>query len=363
MAPDIGSGFGLWCYRQVPGFAAAARSGYRFVASHRSLASALTTGALGKRRGCCLPAHLLTTARTWFLRLLGLIYLIAFWSFWSQVDGLIGHDGILPVAPWLDELRNRFGTEAYRLFPTLCWFNAGDSFLHLLCGSRSRSESAAHSADRAPLLSDSVVGPLSFAQRGGPGLYELSSGITCFWKWAFSAFSWRHSELFPSRRYQSPISPWAHFLLRWLLFRLMFMSGVVKLTSGDDSWWNLTALHYHYETQPLPTPLSWWANQFPPWFQAFSTIVMFGIELGAPFLLFAPRRLRLIGVLGLLTLQVLIALTGNYCFFNLLTAALCLLAVDDAVWPRIGRRAPVRKSAALAGLPGSWFRWWLSSWY
>ena len=78
-------------------------------------------------------------------------------------------------------------------------------------------------------------------------------------------------RLVPSRRYQSPISPWAHFLLRWLLFRLMFMSGMVKLTSGDDSWWNLTALKYHYETQPLPTPLSWWANQFPPWFQAFST--------------------------------------------------------------------------------------------
>ncbi len=97
----------------------------------------------------------------------------------------------------------------------------------------------------------------------------------------------------------------------------MFMSGVVKLTSGDDSWWNLTALQYHYETQPLPTPISWWANQFPPWFQAFSTIVMFGIEIGAPFLLFGPRRIRLIGVLALLTLQGLIAFSGNYCFFNL----------------------------------------------
>ena len=171
-------------------------------------------------------------------------------------------------------------------------------------------------------------------------------------------------RLFPSRRYQSPISPWAHFLLLWLLFRLMFMSGVVKLTSGDDSWWNLTALRYHYETQPLPTPLSWWANQFPPWFQAFSTIVMFAIELGAPFLLFGPRRIRLIGVLGLLTLQVLIALTGNYCFFNLLTAALCLLAVDDAVLAahRPKGAACVRKSVASPGLPGSWFRSWLLSW-
>jgi hypothetical protein len=145
-------------------------------------------------------------------------------------------------------------------------------------------------------------------------------------------------RLLPSRRYQSPVSAPARFLLIWLLFRLMFMSGVVKLTSGDDSWWNLTALHYHYETQPLPTPLSWWANQLPAWFQGFSIVVMFCVELGAPFLLFGPRRIRLLGVVALLTLQILIAATGNYCFFNLLTAALCLLAVDDAVWRRIGRR-------------------------
>ena len=159
----------------------------------------------------------------------------------------------------------------------------------------------------------------------------------------------------PSKRYQDRLSPWAHFLLRWLLFRLMLMSGVVKLTSGDESWWNLTALHYHYETQPLPTPLSWWANLLPAWFQAFSTIVMFGVELGAPLLLFAPRRLRLIGVASLLMLQALIALTGNYCFFNLLTVSLCLLAVDDAVWPRFGRRAAVRPEVRNA----RWSSWFL----
>jgi hypothetical protein len=144
----------------------------------------------------------------------------------------------------------------------------------------------------------------------------------------------------PSRRSESPISPWAHFLLRWLLFRLLFTSGVVKLTSGDEAWWNLSALRYHYETQPLPTPLAWWAHQLPAWFQSGSIIVMFAVELIAPFLLFGPRRLRLIGVASILTLQALIALTGNYCFFNLLTAALCLLSVDDSVWSLIGGKQP-----------------------
>jgi predicted DCC family thiol-disulfide oxidoreductase YuxK len=336
----IGSGFGLWCYRQVPGFGAASRYGYRFVADHRSLAANVTKMLWGKGEDAlCRPTYF--HARTWFLRALGLIYLIAFWSFWGQVDGLIGHDGILPLAPWLDELRIRFGADAYRLFPTLCWFNAGDPFLHLLCGA----------GVVLSLLLVLQIAPL-FCLILLWGLYlslSVAGQVFMNFQWdylllevGFLSIFLAPFRLFPSRRYQSPISPWAHFLLLWLLFRLMFMSGVVKLTSRDDSWWNLTALRYHYETQPLPTPLSWWANQLPPWSQAFSTIVLFGIEIGAPFLLFGPRRLRLAGVLGLLTLQVLIAMTGNYCFFNLLTAALCLLAVDDAFWPRIGRGASLR---------------------
>ena len=247
--------------------------------------------------------------------------------------------GVLPVAPWLEELRNRFGTEAYRLFPTLCWFNSSDSFLHFLCAA----------GVALSLLLISGIAPVLCLLM----LWAFYLSL-CVAGQVFMNFQWDYLllevgflsiflapvRLFPSKRYEERPSPWAHFLLRWLLFRLMLMSGVVKLTSGDESWWKLSALHYHYETQPLPTPLSWWANLLPPWFQACSTIVMFGVELGAPFLLFAPRRLRLIGVASLLVLQALIALTGNYCFFNLLTASLCLLAVDDAVWPRFGRKLP-----------------------
>jgi predicted DCC family thiol-disulfide oxidoreductase YuxK len=338
----FGSGFGLWCYRGVPGFAVATRLGYRFVAAHRPLASGVTALLWGKAEDAvCRPTYY--HARGWYLRLLGLIYLIAFWSFWSQVDGLIGRDGILPVAPWLDELRNRFGADAYRFFPTLCWLNSGDSFLHFLCGAGVLL-SLLLVMQIAPLfclvllwflyLSLSVAGQVFMNFQWDYLLLEV--GFLSIFLGTF--------RLLPSRRYQSPVSAPARFLLVWLLFRLMFMSGIVKLTSGDDSWWKLNALHYHYETQPLPTPLSWWANQFPPWFQAFSTIVMFVIELGAPFLLFGPRRIRMLGVIALLTLQILIAATGNYCFFNLLTAALCLLAVDDAVWTRIGRmQQPARE--------------------
>jgi lipase maturation factor 1 len=348
---QLTSGLGLWCFNQIPGFAALTKSGYRLVAGHRALSSAVTRVLWGKGEdSVCRPTYY--RARAWFLRLLGFIYLVAFWSFWTQVDGLIGREGILPLSPWLDQLRNRFGTEAYQLFPTLCWLNPGDSFLHILCGS-GVVLGLLLMLDIAPLfcllllwilyLSLSVAGQVFMNFQWDYLLLEVG-----FFSIFLAPF-----RLLPSLRYQGPLSPWAHFLLLWLLFRLMLMSGVVKLTSGDPSWWNLSALRFHYETQPLPTPLSWWANQFPPSFQAFSTILMFAIELGAPFLLFAPRRLRLIGICGLLTLQTLIALTGNYCFFNLLTAALCLLAVDDSVWPRVGRRRVTSPEVRGAGWP-SW---------
>ena len=80
------------------------------------------------------------------------------------------------------------------------------------------------------------------------------------------------------------------WLLRWLLFRFMFMSGVVKLLSGDPNWWNLSALSYHFLTQPLPTPLAWYAAQLPPRVLKFATGGTFFIELVLPFLIFCPRR-------------------------------------------------------------------------
>src|SRR3989442_9633155 len=87
----------------------------------------------------------------------------------------------------------------------------------------------------------------------------------------------------------SPVITW---LFRWLLFRLMLESGAVKLMSGDPAWRSLTALQYHYWTQPLATPLAWYMHQLPGWFQQSSTVGMFAIELGAPLLIFTPRRLR-----------------------------------------------------------------------
>src|ERR1017187_10729116 len=108
----------------------------------------------------------------------------------------------------------------------------------------------------------------------------------------------------------------------------MFSSGCVKLLSADPNWRNLTALTFHYQTQPLPTWIGWYANQLPQWFQKASCFTMFGIELGAPFLIFTPRRSRFCGCAAIVFFQILILLTGNYTFFNLLTLALCLLLLE-----------------------------------
>jgi hypothetical protein len=126
---------------------------------------------------------------------------------------------------------------------------------------------------------------------------------------------------------------------------------VVKLSSGDPTWADGTALNYHYFTQPLPTPVAWFAQQLPEWFQSLSVRATLFIELVLPFLLFFPRRLRLLGAGGIAFLMVLIVITGNYGIFNLLTLALCLLAVDDAVWGRLASRiASASRHRYLPGL-------------
>ncbi len=143
------------------------------------------------------------------------------------------------------------------------------------------------------------------------------------------------------------------WLYRWLVFRLYFLSGLVKLASHDPTWRNFTALEYHYETQPLPTPLAWYADKLPARFQHFSTFMVLAMELGLPFLIFAPRRWRMFGAWGLIALQTLIFLTGNYTFFNLLTMALTIFLFDDqairsTVCRLVARMSPKRTRAEFA---------------
>jgi hypothetical protein len=134
----------------------------------------------------------------------------------------------------------------------------------------------------------------------------------------------------PRLEHERPPSMVALWLLRWLLFRLMFLSGLVKLLSGDAAWRNLTALKYHYWTQPLPTLASYYAQQLPNAAHRVSAALMFGVELGIPLLIFGTRRMRLFAAGAFVFFQLLIAFTGNYGFFNLLTIVLCVTLLDDS---------------------------------
>nr|XP_033814035.1 lipase maturation factor 2 isoform X2 [Geotrypetes seraphini] len=174
----------------------------------------------------------------------------------------------------------------------------------------------------------------------------LESGFLAFLVAPFHLFKRR--SIF---RHHDGVTFW---LVRWLLFRLMFASGVVKLTSRCPTWWGLTALTYHYETQCIPTPTAWFAHQLPVWLQKISVVITYVIEIGVPALFFIPiRRLRLFAFYTQVLLQIVIIITGNYNFFNLLTIALCMSLLDDehiSFWLRRSKKRP----------SGSWNRTLLS---
>jgi hypothetical protein len=280
------------------------------------------------------------------LRLLGLVYLAAFLSIYVQVDGLIGSDGIQPAGDYLLAVQRQLGENRFHAVPTIFWWSASDAALHLGC-------QAGIALSILALLG--VVPVFSFL-----GLWVLYTSVLQVGA-VFLMFQWDILlvEAGFLAIFLSPFVVWSRpgrdpapsrvavWLFRWLLFRLMLASGIVKLTSQDPTWWSLTALRFHYETQPLPTMLGYLAHQLPDGIGRFSCGVMFVIELVLPFGVFGPRPVRLLSCAGLIVLQVLILLTGNYCFFNYLTLVLCLALLDDDVWPSRLRREAGQRSGYL----------------
>ena len=345
------AGVGRWSmalYERMPGFAPAAEMAYGFIARHRYAASRVTRLLWGSD---VMPPSF-AIARCVFLRLLGLVYLTAFLSLWSQVDGLIGSHGILPASSYLEAIRNDFGPERYWHFPTLAWFGAGDTALHVLCGA---------GTVLSILLMFGILPVPVLVMLWGCYLSLTTVGQH------FLRFQWDNlllesgliaiflAPLARRCRLACPAPPVRLALLLgwWLVFRLMFSSGVVKLSGGDPTWWNLTALDVHYETQPIPTWSAWYAHNLPRWFHRMSAGIMFAVELLAPFMILAPRRLRHLGAAALFALQIAIAATGNYGFFNLLSCALVVLMLDDTVWPAAWPRAtrPAARWPSLALAP------------
>ena len=336
---QAGRGHWQWLYERVPGARPATDAAYRVIADHRDAASRVTRLLWGSVAGK--PTYFRASAV--FVRLLALCYLAAFVSLWLQVDGLVGPRGILPADHYLDWVRSQLGPSRFWWVPTLAWISAGPAMLHLLC---------AGGAAAALLVFAGFAPTLGLAAAWAFYL-SLTSISQTFLSYQWDALLLETGLLaiflFPPAwrlRFSSaaPPSRTALLLLRWLLFRLMFSSGIVKLGSGDPSWHSLTALRVHYETQPLPTPIAWFLHQLPAGFHTASCVFLFAVELLVPFLVFAPRRAKHLAFVLLVTLQVLIAVSGNYAFFNWLAVALCFLLLDDAVLSPRRQPAPAEGS-------------------
>src|SRR5437867_920730 len=285
-----------------------------------------------------------------FLRLLGLIYLAAFVSLATQVKGLVGTQGILPAAGFLNR-RRHWGFERFYRLPTLCWFNASDGFLSWLAWGGA-GPSVLLVIGFAPMPVLALLWMLYLSLFGICGIFLGYQWDILLLETGFLAIFLAPLEVtphFPSVTAPPPLVVW---LLWWLLFRLMFSSGIAKLRSGDATWRRLTALRYHYETQPLPTPPAWYAHQLPVSFHKASAAIMFVIEIFVPFLILGPPAVRAGAAAVFIVFMVLIELTGNYCFFNLLAVALSVLLLDDQLllpavgWFLPGYKAPLAVAPA-----------------
>ena len=265
-------------------------------------------------------------SRRLFLRLLGFVYLSAFASLGVQITGLVGSRGILPIGALLSQARATYGAEAVHAFPTLLWLSSGDAMLLLLCWG-------------GALLSVLLIVGLAPAVTSAV-LWVFYLSLTVAGQ-VFLEFQWDMLLLetgllaclyAPLRSPDAEPNPIVRWVLWSLAFKLTFLSGITKLASGDPTWAAWTAMTYHYWTQPLPTWTSWYAAQSPAAVQYWSVPAMLAFELIVPFAIFLPARfraMRLIACALMTLLQVGIAATGNYGFFNLLTIVLYLALLDD----------------------------------
>jgi hypothetical protein len=261
---------------------------------------------------------------------LGVIYLVAFASLGVQVRGLIGRNGLLPAFELLNS-RKHWGTARFWRSPTVCWWCSSDRGLVAICWGGAVL-AALLIVGVAPILVLVLLWVLYLS------LFTVGRLFLCY-QWDILLLEAGFLAVFLAPPAIAPRLPGAWsppalsvWLFWCLLFRLLFWSGAVKVRSGDVSWRRLSALKFHYETQPLPTRLAWYAHQLPQTFHKGSAGVVLAIELGAPFLIFAPSPWRHGAAAALVTLMVLIQLTGNFAFFNLLGIAISLLLLDDGVW-------------------------------
>ena len=301
-----------WLYHYVPGFAPLTEAVYTFVSKRRGLLAGITRTLWGRT----LEPESYALVSWLFLRGLGAIYVAAFVSLAVQILGLVGHDGIAPLDRYLPAAHGAWGSAAYWRMPTLFWLDQRDAYL-------------VGGAWLGAALGLLVMLGI-FVRPALIVLFALYLSYTYAGQ-MFMNFQW--DQLLLESGFLAIFLTGGTRIVVWLyrllVFRFLFLAGVVKLVSGDAAWRDLTALQYHFWTQPLPTPVAWYAAQLPDWLLSALTGFTLVTELAVVFLIFLPRRPRAIAGVLALCFQLAITLTGNYNFFNLLTMLLCLFLFDD----------------------------------
>ncbi|HEY2388468.1 MAG TPA: lipase maturation factor family protein [Candidatus Binatia bacterium] len=281
------------------------------------------------------------------LRLLGVVYLAAYLSLALQVLPLIGAHGLLPAASYLARVETHIGAGAARFLavPTVFWWGAGDRVL--VVGAWTGvvvSLVVALGFANSLVLAFLWALYLSFINIGqdwyGYG-WEIQLAETGF----LAIFL---CPLLDPRPFPRRPPPFAVIVLyRWLIVRIMLGAGLIKLR-GDPCWRDLTCLYYHYETQPIPNPVSRTLHFMPHWFNQLGTLFNHVTELGAPWFAFGPRRARHAAGAVMLAFQIFLIVSGNLSFLNWLTIVPILACFDDSVWRRFLPAAAVARAEGRA---------------
>jgi hypothetical protein len=263
-----------------------------------------------------------------FLRALAGIYFSAFFSLLFQIEALNGPRGILPADRFLIAVRGAMGSLRFWYAPTLFWLSSGSHMMIAIVWIGLISSVAAL-CNLWPRLSLFIcfVCFLSFVSAAQAfSSYQSDSMLL---EAGFLALFFAPRGALPGWGISKPASRASLFLLEWEWFRIYFESGLVKLLSGDTQWRNLTAMDEYYQNGPLPTWIGWYIEHLPHWFHAASAAATLGMELAIVWMLFLPRRARLICFCIVTPWQLGVIFTANYTFLNYLVLALGFLLLDD----------------------------------
>ena len=263
-----------------------------------------------------------------FLRALAVIYFSAFYALLFQIKGLIGPQGILPAHDYLATVARAFPATQYWYAPSLFWFSTSSHMLMAVTWIGIAASVAAF-LNLWPRFNFFIcfVCFLSFVSSSGEFSSYQSDGMLL--EAGFLSLFFAPRGILPGWGINHPPSRACLFLLQWEWFRIYFESGMVKLLSGDPQWRGLTAMDEYYQNGPLPTWIGWYVEHLPHWFHAASAAGTLVLELCLVFMLFFPRRVRLICFFIVTPWEVGIIVTANYTFLNYLVLSLGFLLLDD----------------------------------